>query len=683
MAPCFRDPLLRSIIRKFRKKQPLVLLCLLLISFSSAAQFIPKGDASQISTTCYRITPDVSSRFGTIWWKDKIDLTKPFEVSFIIFLGSKDIDGADGIAFVFHNDPRGMEARGSSGSGLGFGYDEFNPNAGNAISPSVAIEFDTFDNTTISSGVPVTGDIPQDHTTVVYNGLVSTPKLAPVFIDPDKPNVEDNKCHTYKITWNPATQELQLFFDGKRRFNHQDDLVSNVFGGAKEVYYGFTGSTGGLQNEQTICIIDPASKPEARNDQGQAQPLKPITLPVMQNDLHTKNEPIRVTRVVTGPQHGTTTIFENQVIYTANRGFTGADTFVYEVCESASDQCYSKCATATVTMQVSCPPMATPTLQANEALTICAGSKIQLTASQGENYMYQWRRNGQPIGGAVSVNTLEVQEAGQYSADVINACGALLTTNNLTVTLKELPLAPKVTGATICGPGSLTLQAVSSTNVEAFRWYDAPTATVPMVLSTTGTFKTPHLTKSTTFYVSVVQNGCEGPKAPVEAIIQPLPLVQAGPDVTINLGQSTELQASGGVSYSWQPTVGLSNPSGPVTKAQPQETTTYTVIAQDAQGCENQASVTVTVTKNVVIPTAFSPNGDGTNETWEITNIFIYPNATLRVFDRWGGNVYEAKGYRNDWNGTQKGKPLPVGTYFYHLNLDQGRTLTGSVSIVR
>ncbi|WP_190300232.1 lectin-like domain-containing protein [Rufibacter hautae] len=656
---------------------------MLFISFSSAGQFISRGDASQISSTCYRITPDVSSRFGTIWWKDKIDLTQPFEVSFIIFLGSKDGDGADGIAFVFQNDPRGMDARGSSGSGLGFGYDEFNPNAGQAISPSVGIEFDTFDNTSITGGVSVTGDIPQDHTTVVYDGKVSTPKLPPVFIDPDNANVEDNRCHTYKITWNPATKELQLFFDGKRRFSHQDDLVKNVFAGAKEVYYGFTGSTGGFQNEQTICIIDPASKPEARNDQGQAQPLKPATLPVMQNDLHTKNEPIRVTRVVTPPLHGTTTIFENQVIYTANRGYTGADTFVYEVCESASDQCYTKCATATVTMQVACPPMATPTLQANGALVICAGSKTQLTATQGENYMYQWRRNGQAVGGLVSTNTLEVQEAGQYSADVLNACGALLTTNNLTVTVKALPLAPSVTSATNCGPGSVTLKAESSTAVEAFRWYDAASATVPLQESPIGIFKTPDLVKSTTYYVSVVQNGCEGPRAPVEAIIQALPLIQAGPDVTINLGQSTELQASGGVSYSWQPSMGLSNTSGATTKAQPQETTTYTVTAQDAQGCENQATVTVTVTKNVVIPTAFSPNGDGTNETWEITNIFSYPNATLRVFDRWGGNVFESKGYRNDWNGTQKGKPLPVGTYFYHLNLDQGRTLTGSVSIVR
>ncbi|RNI31007.1 lectin-like domain-containing protein [Rufibacter latericius] len=657
-------------------RQVVWLLFSLLSSLPGYSQFVTRGDSAPASTTCYRITPDQPARFGTIWWKDKIDLTKPFEVSFIIFLGSKDQSGADGIAFLFHNDPRGFEARGNSGSGLGFGVDEFDNANRQSISPSVAIEFDTYDNGVLYH------DIPEDHTAVIYNGIMDRPKVLPVRLDPDNVDVENNQCHTYKITWNPATKELQLFFDGKQRFSHRDDLIQTVFSGSKEVYYGFTGSTGGLQNEQTICIIDPESKPVAQDDVGKAEPLKPVSLPVLENDSHTKQEPIGLTKVMTAPKNGTAIVSNNQIVYTANRGFSGTDTFVYEVCENASGQCYSKCATASVTMQVSCPVMPPPELKANAALEICAGDKLQLTVTSGENYLYQWRKDGQPTGGLVTTNILEVKEKGMYSVEVFNACGTKLSSNQVAVSVRELPLAPAVTSATRCGPGSVTLQASSST-ADAYRWYDSPSATIPIASATSSTFNTPEVSGSTTFYASVVQNGCESPRVPVEVIIKPLPMVQAGADVTINLGQSTQLHATGGVSFRWEPALGLSDASSPAPKAQPRETTTYTVTAKDDQGCENRASVTITVTKNLVIPTAFSPNGDGTNEVWEITNITSYPDATLRIFDRWGGSVFETKGYGNNWNGTQKGKPLPVGTYFYHINLEKGRTLTGAVSIVR
>lgn len=89
---------------------------------------------------------------------------------------------------------------------------------------------------------------------------------------------------------------------------------------------------------------------------------------------------------------------------------------------------------------------------------------------------------------------------------------------------------------------------------------------------------------------------------------------------------------------------------------------------------------------NIFIPNGFSPNGDGTNDEFEIPGIESYPDNELLIFNRWGNKVKEYKGYDNSWRGTnEKGEPLPDGTYYYILKLkDQDNTIfTGYVIIHR
>ncbi|RZN78569.1 MAG: T9SS type B sorting domain-containing protein, partial [Winogradskyella sp.] len=75
----------------------------------------------------------------------------------------------------------------------------------------------------------------------------------------------------------------------------------------------------------------------------------------------------------------------------------------------------------------------------------------------------------------------------------------------------------------------------------------------------------------------------------------------------------------------------------------------------------------------------FSPNGDGIDETFVINCIDQYPNNTLEVYNRWGNIVFNTRQYNNDWNGVSNGRAvlnknesLPVGTYYYVLNLGDG-----------
>jgi len=80
-----------------------------------------------------------------------------------------------------------------------------------------------------------------------------------------------------------------------------------------------------------------------------------------------------------------------------------------------------------------------------------------------------------------------------------------------------------------------------------------------------------------------------------------------------------------------------------------------------------------------------TPNADGANDVFFIQNVETFPNNELTIYNRWGHKVYETRGYANDWDGTYKGKPLPVGTYYYYIKLNdpEDRSHSGYISILR
>ncbi|PJJ83306.1 gliding motility-associated C-terminal domain-containing protein [Mucilaginibacter auburnensis] len=84
------------------------------------------------------------------------------------------------------------------------------------------------------------------------------------------------------------------------------------------------------------------------------------------------------------------------------------------------------------------------------------------------------------------------------------------------------------------------------------------------------------------------------------------------------------------------------------------------------------------------IPNFFTPNNDGVNDTWNITNVTDYPNLTVRVFNRIGAEVYHSRGYSSAFTGKLNNKDLPVGTYYYLIDLGAGcAPLKGPLTILR
>lgn len=151
----------------------------------------------------------------------------------------------------------------------------------------------------------------------------------------------------------------------------------------------------------------------------------------------------------------------------------------------------------------------------------------------------------------------------------------------------------------------------------------------------------------------------------VTAAANPL-LVQSGDPVSLIASSSS---AS---SYAWQPAAGISNPNLPTVLVVPGQTTTYTVYVINSIGCTDTASITVKVFGDeceepyIFIPNAFSPNGDGENDTLYVRSQ-VLEMLTMTIYDRWGQKVFETNRIEVGWDGTHKGTPLATGVFDYYI----------------
>jgi Ca2+-binding RTX toxin-like protein len=183
-----------------------------------------------IGNNSYTLTT-AGNQAGTVMSTSRIDLRQNFTISLEVFLGAND-GGADGLAFVLHNDPAGPNAIGAGGGGLGI----------LGIQNGLAIEFDTYANAGMQ-------DIASDHT-----GFLDTDSsygTTPVAL----PNIEDGRFHSVSITWDAAAQTLSYMFDGQPAGTLNADIVSAYLGGSHFGFFGVGAATGGSSNEQKVRII--------------------------------------------------------------------------------------------------------------------------------------------------------------------------------------------------------------------------------------------------------------------------------------------------------------------------------------------------------------------------------------------------------------------------------------------
>ncbi len=165
--------------------------------------------------------------------------------------------------------------------------------------------------------------------------------------------------------------------------------------------------------------------------------------------------------------------------------------------------------------------------------------------------------------------------------------------------------------------------------------------------------------------------------------------VEAGTDEQLLLGDSVMLHGSGASQYQWQPPDGLSCTDCASPVAMPIVSATYTLTGTSDNGCKATDEVTLTVIvpcDGIFFPNAFTPNGDGRNETFGPVSNFHPAINAFRIYNRWGEMVFESKSFSSQWNGNLHGEPQPTGAYAYDLTLlCDGRqvVLKGIVSLLR
>lgn len=123
-----------------------------------------------------------------------------------------------------------------------------------------------------------------------------------------------------------------------------------------------------------------------------------------------------------------------------------------------------------------------------------------------------------------------------------------------------------------------------------------------------------------------------------------------------------------------------------------EKTVKYTVtlnIQENQTVCSNQDEATVLIIESLNPPTAFTPNGDGVNDTWIIAGMEKYPNAIVRIYNRWGQELYNHQGNYNSnpWDGRGPKGFVPLATYYFAIELkDESAaeaTITGTVTVLK
>jgi gliding motility-associated-like protein len=225
----------------------LAFILLVLFGLNSNGQMTMEGVASQFGGTCstYELVHDVANTMGGIWSPNTLDLTSDFDMIFEVFLGDNgDIWDADGMAFVLQENPDGL-----GGIGRRLGYQTYTGNPNPISAQSLAVEIDIFDN-----GATVPTDPTFHHMGVHSNGSVDHNILAPVTFAGNA-FVNDNAYHDFRVQWSSGLNTMLISWDGVPFLTFTNDIVTNIFGGTTDVYWGFTSATGGVTTQTRVRVL--------------------------------------------------------------------------------------------------------------------------------------------------------------------------------------------------------------------------------------------------------------------------------------------------------------------------------------------------------------------------------------------------------------------------------------------
>lgn len=206
-----------------------------------------------------------------------------------------------------------------------------------------------------------------------------------------------------------------------------------------------------------------------------------------------------------------------------------------------------------------------------------------------------------------------------------------------------------------------------------------------------------HITGAGTANITASQPGDNNYDAAYPVVqpftVKPFPLTITANDQTRYFGQPNPAFTFSYSPFAYNENASylLTPPVGSTTASQTSPPGQYVINTTGATSTNyeiTQLPGTLTILQTLptlVIPNAFTPNGDGINDFWNIKSIEAYPKCIVSVYSRYGTLVYQSKGYPRSWDGTSGGTPVPTGTYYYIINLNEGdsKPLTGYIAVIR
>lgn len=297
-----------------------------------------------------------------------------------------------------------------------------------------------------------------------------------------------------------------------------------------------------------------------------------------------------------------------------------------------------------------------PGLTLSPDTLICLGDTITLTVGGASNYTWS-----PSTGLSTTVGTTVHASPSDTITYTIQATDVNGCSQDTTLTLfvhQPLPILARPDTA-VCPGESVQLFATNGTQYEWKPTTNLSNPSIATPVAQPGQTTIYTVTKRDTF-------GCEVLET-VRVAIHPAPTAEAGNNVTINEGATYQLQGTGGGQYQWQPAQWLDDPSLSNPTAAPPDSTWFFLTTTDNNGCIAFDSVLIAVipTVQVVVPTGFTPNGDGQNDLFGPGYVKGVSIQSIRIFDRWGKEVFVGQSAADYWDGTVAGQPAPMGVYVW------------------
>ena len=525
-----------------------------------SAQFAFNGSATSIGYNMFRVTPNALNVKGSFWNTTQINLNNPFDLNFQV---TQSPNGADGMAFVLQ--PNTTTALAAPGHGHQCGYLTHAINGNGGITPSFAVELDIFDNSPFGVADPT-----YDHIAIHNNADPFSLLFGPVGALPTNADIADGVCRKFRIKWNPVNDSLKVWFAGNLRLAVVYDIVANTFGGNPMVYWGFTGSTGGIGCEQNVfwdfaypgedtLICTDNTLPITAGGGGAIYSWSPGTYLSAANIAN----PILTPPGIPGG------IGYNLTVTTAS-GCVDSDSLYVGWVN---------------------PPSANAGLD----VAFCEGDSVQIGTAAVAGYTYSWSPTLGLSDPTLAQPWAKPTLSTTYTLTIVNTNNPALCddVDQVIVTFNPAPIAIAGDDTTICNTECVQIGMAPIPGF-AYSWTPAAGLSDPAVANP---LACPNASLSYTLTVTDTITLCQS-QDQVTFTVNSLPPVNAGNDAAICAGTCAPVGSAPvfGFNYSWSPAAGLSDPAIANPIACPTNTTNYIVTVTDPVSlCQSYDTVIITI----------------------------------------------------------------------------------------